>query len=131
MKNDFRNDGRQNMAWLADQGASEAEYDGQGGVVHKEKQPPESEYERLTAYLYKVANTGYPGCSTLERLFADFPDLAHAIGEGVKDRKKQTVGKWPYGLARLEKPKLSTEQIESDIMWYRIIPDTQDKDDNK
>lgn len=92
MKNEFRNDGRQSMAWLADQGASEAEYDDQGGVVLKKKQPPESEYERLKRVLYdfEVGEFRRWHDWQLAHFFDDigFPDLAHAIREGIHDREK-------------------------------------------
>lgn len=118
MKNEFRNDGRQSMAWLADQGASEAEYDSQGGVVHKEKQPPESEYERLKRCLYELGLDREKGVvvgGPSMRLFDEylgFPDLAHAIREGVRDRDKLEFEKKTLTYCKWDLASGTSEEVE-------------------
>lgn len=90
MKNDFRNDGSNSVSWLADEGAREAKLDGQGFLTPKEKQPPEGDYERLRRRLYEVAHKWVGVAEQTQNYLtqAGFPDLAHAIREGLHDREK-------------------------------------------
>lgn len=78
---------------IADQGASEARYDGQGALVAgPEGQRPVSDYERLREALYDQAmNDDYRVTYVLAELFDDmlFHDLAHSIREGVRDSEKR------------------------------------------
>lgn len=118
MKNDFRNDGTQSMAWLADKGASEAELDGQGFLTPKQKQPPESDYERLKRALYNQAFNGHFAAQDMARFFTacNFLDLAHAIREGMRDREK--------GLGGLKKPVqvcVGMGATDGDMTAYTVI----------
>ena len=119
MKNDYKPDGSAYVPYLADTGAREADYDEQGAVRFKDAKPvKETDYERLARQLYDHAyKHGWPG-DHLGGWFAEagFPELGHAIREGVRDRDKIGKGKWPHGLAKLEgsdeEPKLEGVRIE-------------------
>lgn len=78
------------MAWLADQGASQADLDGQGFLTPKEKQPPESDYERLRRLLYEFGKMDFEHMTPEKWLDVNgFTDLAHAIKEGRRDAERE------------------------------------------
>lgn len=94
MKNDFRNDGTQNVGWLADQGAREGDFDGQGFLIENKilkATGPVDRYDEFKDVLYRAALDGkIISPSSKASMFAKlgYEDLAHMIEEGRRDRLK-------------------------------------------
>lgn len=105
MKNDYTPSESGGLAWLADKGAREAQYDGQGSLVAlPEKGTRADKYDRLLEALYHAAycareNTR-EGCfvtlgdfiEALENFLEPESDAAgHQIDEGIRDAAKSTA----------------------------------------
>lgn len=95
MKNTYRPSENGGLTWLADEGAREAVYDGQGSLVKvPEKERPLTDYERLLDGLYEAALelTGerVHDHRAVEALafFLDglsLQEAAHQLREGIRD----------------------------------------------
>lgn len=98
MKNDHRNDGSQSFAGfikLADQGAAEAKYDSQGGVIFTDKTDKPDAMSRLAALFYEwgeLLATSDGEARILAEVLEDegFTDIAHQLKAGLRQRAKMS-----------------------------------------